>query len=589
MISPSNLRVIVLFGLAGCVALHARGEDAGKADSKSDGHTLTQIVQAWKSKEARVQSARFEWKETRTDPAIFEYANLVEGLSPEAKRRVAMPPERTYDRALRLSLQGNMVRFETDGPHWSQALKSYSPRTYVAAFDGEIEMCLFGGDRSGQKAFDPHGFVTKRTSHSDSGTLVFRALALSYRPLQPSLGRFDPESHEVRHDEEVDGRRCSLVEQTTSSVGRAGARYWVDPERDWVVVRALSFFNGKPSTQLDIFYTLDKIHGWTPSGWKGSLFSSGKPKTWFTARVTRYEINVPVPRTQLQVQFPVGTWVTDRVQQCDYFVRDGNVRRIITQEERNAFVTHEELSTTESGKGLSAEYTALMGRANLIAKATPEEQRQFVDAIKKRANAKGVSAWPPRRCLRLAQVAAGRLCAAGQTERAVEVCRTLADFLPDGGYELTLTAEQVTAASRRKALKDAIMEISGTTIEGKKFDWSAYRGKVVLIDFWFMGCRPCVAELPILQGLYEGYRGQKLEIIGITVDRNAEELKKFLQERKIPWVHLYQVGEHRQPTVERYGITSFPTYVVVNKEGKVVSLTTEAKELDSVVGQLLRQ
>ncbi len=150
-------------------------------------------------------------------------------------------------------------------------------------------------------------------------------------------------------------------------------------------------------------------------------------------------------------------------------------------------------------------------------------------------------------------------------------------------------AEQISSASRRRTLKDAAIVVSGTTVEGKQFDWSAYRGKVVLIDFWFMGCKPCVAEMPLLQELYQRYRGQKFEILGITVDHDAQELKSFLQQRKVPWVNLRQDGERRQSTVERYGIASFPTYVAVNKEGKVVSVTTKANELDGVVAKLLRE
>ena len=333
MIPLCKRSTVILFGVAVCVAVHALGEDAEKLRSKADSDTLTQIVQAWKSREARVQSPRFEWKETRTSPSIFEYAGLVRGLSPQAAKRVAMPPERTHERTSKLSFQGNSVRYEYEGPQWIEVARSYAPRIYVAAFDGELATTFFGSDRSGLGAFEPVGFVNPKENHPDSLTLVFRALSLAYRPLQPSLGGFSPEDYEVCQYEDVGGHRCALIKEKANSTNPNGTWYWVDPKQDWMIVRTVSFWRGKPTNQLDISYAFDKTHGWTPAAWKATLIKSGEPKTWFSANVTRWVINPSIPRSDFRLEFPVGTWVNDRVQKCEYIVREGNARRIITKDE----------------------------------------------------------------------------------------------------------------------------------------------------------------------------------------------------------------------------------------------------------------
>lgn len=188
-----------------------------------------------------------------------------------------------------------------------------------------------------------------------------------------------------------------------------------------------------------------------PVGWQATRSWSGKPRTWFTAKVTRYEINVPIPRTEFQLVFPAGTWVNDRVTKCDYLVRAPNHRRIITKEEMDACATYAEVSKTESGRAVPAEYKVLLGQAFQIAEATSEERQQFIEAVKAKAIAAGHSGWPPQRCSLLVRVAAQRLDAAGHTELAIQLCHSYAQLLPDCGRELVAMANRLNAAARRNA------------------------------------------------------------------------------------------------------------------------------------------
>jgi len=55
-------------------------------------------------------------------------------------------------------------------------------------------------------------------------------------------------------------------------------------------------------------------------------------------------------------------------------------------------------------------------------------------------------------------------------------------------------------------------------LNGKVFDLSKLRGKVVLINYWATWCAPCKVEMPTLNAFYRRYRNQGLEIIGISVD-----------------------------------------------------------------------
>jgi len=143
------------------------------------------------------------------------------------------------------------------------------------------------------------------------------------------------------------------------------------------------------------------------------------------------------------------------------------------------------------------------------------------------------------------------------------------------------------AVVRRLDLLGKPIEIQGVTLDGKEFDWETFRqGKVVLIDFWATWCGWCIKEIPELKRLYEAYRDRGFEIVGISGDRNREDLEKFLQNTPIPWTILYG-KDGPSPTIEYYGISVWPTMLLVDKQGNVVSLNARGQTLREELKRLL--
>jgi thiol-disulfide isomerase/thioredoxin len=120
------------------------------------------------------------------------------------------------------------------------------------------------------------------------------------------------------------------------------------------------------------------------------------------------------------------------------------------------------------------------------------------------------------------------------------------------------------------------------------------RGKVVLLVFWGYWCGPCLAEIPTLAALQEQYREQGLTVIGVHVDAgdgidSAEKLdEKLSQIKRSAWkgkdipFPVALVPQRRVPytpgmtttarskTAARYGVTGYPTAVLINRRGRVV-------------------
>jgi thiol-disulfide isomerase/thioredoxin len=104
-------------------------------------------------------------------------------------------------------------------------------------------------------------------------------------------------------------------------------------------------------------------------------------------------------------------------------------------------------------------------------------------------------------------------------------------------------------------------------LDGRELSLDAYKGKVVLLNFWATWCGPCRAEIPSLIRMQEAYK-DRLQVIGMDVDDDdAERLRAFVKGQGIN----YPVALTSLPVRMAYGgISALPTMFVINQESKVV-------------------
>ena len=94
------------------------------------------------------------------------------------------------------------------------------------------------------------------------------------------------------------------------------------------------------------------------------------------------------------------------------------------------------------------------------------------------------------------------------------------------------------------------------------------RGQVVLLDFWGVWCAPCRAETDALVELHRRYAAHGLVIVGVHTPQQAALVPRYLEEHGVPYPVLIDQGQ----TAKAYGITHFPTHVLIDVEGKVAAL-----------------
>lgn len=128
-----------------------------------------------------------------------------------------------------------------------------------------------------------------------------------------------------------------------------------------------------------------------------------------------------------------------------------------------------------------------------------------------------------------------------------------------------------------------------TLIDGEPFKLSDHKGKVVLLNIWATWCAPCREEVPDFVELYDRYKDEGLEILGVSIDKQGESVvRPFMEEYNVN----YPVVIDRGTIMDKYGPTmGIPTTYVIGREGNLEYFAVGAltnKELEPRLQDLLK-
>ena len=128
-----------------------------------------------------------------------------------------------------------------------------------------------------------------------------------------------------------------------------------------------------------------------------------------------------------------------------------------------------------------------------------------------------------------------------------------------------------------------------TDLDHKQLDLRAYRGKVVLLNFWATWCAPCQLEMPHFVAWQTQYGARGLQIIGISMDDDPALVRNLYRK-----LHLnYPVAMGDAKLGKLYGgVLGLPVTFVIDRNGKVQAEfqgETNLEKLESTFRPLLKQ
>ena len=159
--------------------------------------------------------------------------------------------------------------------------------------------------------------------------------------------------------------------------------------------------------------------------------------------------------------------------------------------------------------------------------------------------------------------------------------------------EATDTPEATDAPEESQAPIPAL-DFTLTDQFGNTHTLDQYKGKTILLNFWATWCGPCRSEMPDLQAVYEDYGNNEKDLVVLGVaapnlgqEGSAEDISAFLEENGYTYPTLMNEDAS---LFYSYGISSFPTTFMIDKNGNVYGyiMGAQSREVfDDIIQQTM--
>ena len=154
-------------------------------------------------------------------------------------------------------------------------------------------------------------------------------------------------------------------------------------------------------------------------------------------------------------------------------------------------------------------------------------------------------------------------------------------LLQQGGYLVDGTTPAMPISSRTVVAPDFELR----DLEGNVRELASFRGRVVLLNFWATWCPPCRTEMSSMEGLYQAYKDDGLEVVAVSSDvQGAEVAQPFVSQLRLSFTTLLDATGQ---VTRLYGVTSLPTSYLLDRQGRLVAVTIGGHDWATVEARAL--
>lgn len=174
--------------------------------------------------------------------------------------------------------------------------------------------------------------------------------------------------------------------------------------------------------------------------------------------------------------------------------------------------------------------------------------------------------------------------ALGKDEEAIEWYTRLAKEFSGTGL-----SEKATGAKRRLTSVGKPLALKGKTLEGKTFDISTVRGRIVAVQYWATWSDRCKEDMDTLKQLYAKYGRKGFQPIGVILDNDSKAAAAFIRGKSVAWPQLHEPGGLDDSRLAKeLGIPNLPYMILVDEKGNVIDRDAHVAELDKELGKRLK-
>jgi Thiol-disulfide isomerase and thioredoxins len=142
-----------------------------------------------------------------------------------------------------------------------------------------------------------------------------------------------------------------------------------------------------------------------------------------------------------------------------------------------------------------------------------------------------------------------------------------------------------------EAERGAPVAFAGVTEDADAVSDADFAGQVVVVNFWYAACGPCIAEAPVLEEVWQEYAGEGVQFLGVNIYDQAPTAQSFARDNGVTYPSVIDITD-KQVSLAFAAETPLqapPTTLVLDREGRVAARVIGQIKDASILSTLVRE